>query len=71
METSILEVMESWPLELALQTPSGREVRALTEDARIWRGVESVAAVELRSGQRVRLLKTTESGDIAEITIVD
>jgi hypothetical protein len=71
METSILEVMESWPLELALQTPSGREVRALTEGARIWRGVESVAAVELRSGQRVRLLKTTESGDIAEITIVD
>ncbi len=71
METSIIHIMESWPLQLALQTPAGREQVALADNARIQRAGALVDPGALQPGQRVRILKRTTKGEIAELEIID
>jgi hypothetical protein len=71
MEVTVIHIMESWPLQLAVQTPSGREQVALTEDVRIQRAGTPVDASALRPGQRVLVLKRTSRGEIAELEILD
>lgn len=72
MEATVIYVMESWPLQLALQTPSRRrEDMVLAEDARVWRRGVLVGPGALRPGQRVQLMKRTGTGEIVELKILD
>ena len=62
--------MESWPLQLALQTPSGLEHVTLAKDAWIQHAGASVDPSALHPGQRVRVLKRTARGEAAELEIL-
>ena len=62
--------MESWPLQLALQTPTGLEHVALAADARIQHAGASVDPSALSPGQRVKVLKRTARGEVAELEIL-
>jgi len=70
MEATIVNIMESWPLQLALQTPTGLEHVTLAEDARIQHAGASVDPGALHPGQRVRVLKRTSRGEVAELEIL-
>jgi hypothetical protein len=71
MEATIINIMESWPLQLALQTTDGREQVALAENVQIQRAGATVDPGELQPGQRVRLLNRTARGEVAELEILD
>ena len=71
MEATIVLITESWPLQLALQTPAGREHVVLAEDVRIQRGGALVDPGALKPGQLVRVLNRTTKGEIAELEILD
>ncbi len=71
MEATIVNIMESWPLQLALQTAAGSEQVALAENVLIQRAGVTVDPSTLRPGQTVRLLKRTPRGEIAELEILD
>lgn len=71
MEATVINIMESWPLQLALQTPAGREQVALAENVLIQRAGIPVDPSALRPGQTVRLLKRTTRGEVAELEILD
>ena len=71
MESTIVHIMESWPLQLALQTPAGREQVMLAENVRIQRAGVLVDPGELQPGQRVRVLIRTTKGKVAELEIID
>jgi hypothetical protein len=63
--------MESWPLQLDLESPAGREQVMLTENASIRRGGALLDTGALRPGQRVRVVQRTAKGAIAELEIID
>jgi hypothetical protein len=73
MEATVLHIMESWPLQLVLQTPAGREQIVLAENARIQRNGVPASPGALQPGQRVRVLIQTTNGArrIAELEIMD
>lgn len=71
MEATIVHIMESWPLQLALQTPAGREHVVLAENVRIQRAGVLVDPGALQPGQRVRVLIRTTKGAVAELEIFD
>jgi len=71
MEATIIHIMESWPLQLALQTPTGREQVSLAENVLIRRAGILVDPSALQPGGRVRLLKRTARGEIAELELLD
>lgn len=71
VEATIRRIMESWPLQLALQTATGVEEFMLAEGATIWRSGILVDPGALRPGQSVRVLLRTPRGEIAELEIVD
>lgn len=71
MEATIIHIMESWPLQLALQTAAGREEVALAENVLIQRAGIPVDPSALQPGQPVRLLKRTTRGEIAELEIME
>ena len=62
--------MESWPLQLALETATGREQVTLAGDVRIQQAGASVDPGALHPGQRVRILKRTPRGEVAELEIL-
>lgn len=70
-ETRIVHIMESWPLQLVLQSDTGREQVMLAENASIRRAGLSVEPGALQPGQRVQVLMRTTKGDIAELEILD
>ena len=70
MEATIVNIMESWPLQLALQTPNGLEHVTLAEDAQIEHAGASADPSALRPGQRVRILKRTPRGEVTELEIL-
>jgi len=70
MQAKIVRIMESWPLQLVLETGSGIEHVALKQDARVVRGGTSVDPGVLQPGQTVVVLKRTSTGEIAELAIV-
>jgi len=63
--------MESWPLQLVLQTPAGYEHVVLTENVCIRRAEALVDPGVLQPGQRIRVLTRTIRGEIAEIELLD
>lgn len=71
MDARIVQVMESWPLQLALQTPAGGEHIALSEDARIRRRGVIVDPGELSPGQHVRVLARNSRGEVGELEILE
>lgn len=72
MEAIIVHVMESWPLQLVLQTATGQEHGVLAEKVSIQRsGGVSVEPGALRPGQRIRVLTWTSRGEIAKLQILD
>jgi hypothetical protein len=71
MESTIVHIMESWPLQLALQWPSGQEQVMLAENVRIQRAGVLVDPGALQPGQRVRVLIRTTKGEVAELEIID
>lgn len=71
MEAKILRIMESWPLQLALETAAGVEEFMLADGATIWRSGILVDPGELRPDQYVRMLLWTPQGKIAELEILD
>ena len=70
MEATIVHIMESWPLQLALQTPTGLEHVTLAGDVRIQQAGASVDPGALHPGQRVKVLKRTARGEVAELEIL-
>jgi hypothetical protein len=71
MEATILRIMESWPLQLALQTPAGIEHVMLTESATIRHSGILTDPGALRPGLSIRVLMRTPRGEIAELEILD
>jgi len=73
MDATIIHVMESWPLQLALLTPAGQEHVALDENARIHRAGVLVDPAALQPGQRVKVLMLSTGGDrtVIEVEIFD
>ena len=73
MDAIINNVMESWPLQLSLQTPAGNEQVALDENAIIKRTGVRVDPGVIRPGQRVRVTIRTTDGDriVTELEILD
>ena len=71
MDATILHVMESWPLQLALETSAGSEQLALANGARILRAGEPIDPGELKPGLRVRVLSRTAAGEIAELLVLE
>lgn len=65
--------MESWPLQLALQSPAGKEQVMLDENVHIHRAGTLVDPGELRPGQHVQVLTRSTSGDgrVTELEIFD
>lgn len=71
MVDTILRIMETWPLQLVLQTPTGNVQVMLAENVRIRRGGELIDPGQLRTGQRVRVLMQEANGAISELEIVN
>lgn len=72
MADTILNIMETWPLQLVLQTSTGKVQMMLAEDTNIKHGREEhIDPGKLRPGQHVRVLKRAASGAIAELEIID
>jgi hypothetical protein len=71
MDATIVHIMESWPLQLVLQTSTGREHVALAEDAYIQRAGKRVDPGVLQPGQRIRVVQRTTMKQIAEMEIFD
>jgi hypothetical protein len=55
IEGSVLDVMESWPLQPTVQPPEGRYHVGLLTETVVNRGGKSVDAGELKPGVRVRI----------------
>ncbi|KXK01674.1 hypothetical protein FBQ96_14390 [Nitrospirales bacterium NOB] len=72
METTIIHIMESWPLQLVLQSDSVREDVVLDENVRIYRAGVLVDPGVLRPGQRVRVLRRAPDSDttVTELEII-
>ena len=72
MVDTILNIMETWPLQLVLQTSAGKVQMMLAENTNIKHGrEENLDPGKLRPGQHVRVLKQAANGAIAELEIVD
>jgi hypothetical protein len=73
MNAIVKYVMESWPLQLSLQTPTGDEHVALDENAIIKHAGVRVDPGVLRPGQRVGVTIQTTDGDriVTELEILD
>ncbi|MGE3310923.1 MAG: hypothetical protein AB7O66_13215 [Limisphaerales bacterium] len=63
--------MESWPVQLVLEAPGGREMAALSEHARIRRAGFLVDSGLLRPGQRIRILARSARGEITDLEILE
>jgi hypothetical protein len=70
VDATITHVMESWPLQLALDTPIGREHVALAENVLIHCAGITVDAGALQPGQRVRIHTRTNKAEIADLEIL-
>ena len=55
VEGSVLEVMESWPLQLTMQTQEGRYHVGLLAETLVNRGGEKVEPGAIKPGVRVRI----------------
>lgn len=71
MVDTILRIMETWPLQLVLQTPSGNVQVMLAENVRIKRGGVLIDPGKLRPGQHVSVLMNEANGAVSELEIVD
>ncbi len=71
MEATIIQIMESWPLQLSLQTAAGIEHVMLSEDVTIWRAGDLVYPGALLPHQSIRVLIWTAQGEIAKLEILD
>lgn len=73
MDAVIDNVMESWPLQLTLQTSTGKEQVALAKNTIIKRAGVGVDPGVLKPRQRVRAKIQTTNGDriITELEILD
>lgn len=72
METTIIHIMESWPLQLVLQNQTVKEDVVLDENVRIYRAGVLVDPGVLRPGQHVRVLRrsTANHAKVAELEII-
>jgi hypothetical protein len=73
MKATIIDIMESWPLQLKLQTPTGQEQVMLDENVRIYHAGLLVDPNKLRPGQHVQVLTRSISHNkrISEIEICE
>jgi hypothetical protein len=71
MVDTILRIMETWPLHLVLQTPTGDLHVGLAENVILKRGGVLVDPGTLKPGQRVRILRREANGSVAELEICD
>lgn len=71
MQFTIVAIMESWPLQLELQSPSGREAVALAADVIVQRRGATLDPGQLRPGQQIRILRRTARSEIAVLEILD
>ena len=71
MEATIIDVMETWPLQLRLMTPTGKLKVRLAENVHVKRGGVLVGPGELSPDQRVRVLNQETNGAVSELEIVD
>jgi len=71
MEATIIDVMETWPLQLRLMTPTGKLKVRLSEDVTVKRGETLVDPGMLRPGQHVRILNQKTNGAVSDIEIAD
>lgn len=71
MDAIIVHIMESWPLQLVLQTSTGRDHVALTEDVYIRQSGRRIDPGALQPGQHVRVVRRTATLQIAEMEVLD
>ena len=73
IDAVVKHVMESWPLQLSLQTSSGDEQVALAEETVIKRAGVKVDPGVINPGQRVRVTMRTTDGYriVTELEIFD
>jgi hypothetical protein len=71
MEATIIDVMETWPLQLRLMTSNGNLKVRLSEDVNVKRGGTPVDPGTLRPGQHVRILNQKTNGSVSDLEIVD
>ena len=62
IDGNIVRVMESWPLQLVVDTSSGRLGVLLTEETRIMERGRSVGPNALLPGEKIRLLGRSKPG---------
>lgn len=67
LEGTILEVMESWPLQLLLESGASRYSVGLTEATVVMRRGQPVGAGELLPGLFVRIIGKTSPADGAAV----
>jgi|JI102314A1RNA_FD_contig_31_7774378_length_808_multi_2_in_0_out_0_2 hypothetical protein len=70
METILLNVMESWPLQLAIQAAGGPEIVALAEHVRIRRAGVLIDPGKLQAGQRIRIVSKNSRGEIVDLEVI-
>jgi hypothetical protein len=72
METTIVHIMESWPLQLVLQNQAGKEQVVLEENVCIYRAGVLVDPCDLQPGQHVRVLRrsTDRQTRLMELEII-
>lgn len=71
VKAKILRIMESWPLQLVLQTATGVKHVVLAEGATIRHRGLLVDPGALRPGQSVQVLMRTSKGEVAELEALD
>ncbi len=73
MEATIIDIMESWPLQLVLQSQNVKEHVVLDENVRIYRAGILIDPGMLRPGQRIRVVRrsTGNSAKVVELEIIE
>jgi hypothetical protein len=71
MEATIVQVMESWPLQLALQTADEVVHVMLAEKVSIMRKGLAVDPGALHPGQKIRVLSRTPQGSVLALEILE
>lgn len=70
MESKIINIMESWPLQLTLQSSGLMEQVTLAEGIRIVRSGSAMEPGDLEKGQTILIHTQAASGQVTELEIL-
>jgi hypothetical protein len=70
MESKIINIMESWPLQLTLQSSGAMEQVTLAEGVRISRSGSTMDTGDLHPEQTIRIVTQAANGQVTELEIL-